>query len=40
LCEVLEGPKSGYYEWYGKQPSRRARANEKLSGLTAKLRGE
>jgi len=25
--------RSGFYEWFGRQPSARAMANEKLSGL-------
>lgn len=33
LCEVLEVSRSGFYEWFGRQPSRRAQANEKLTGL-------
>lgn len=33
LCEVLEVSRSGFYEWFGRRPSARARANEKLTGL-------
>lgn len=33
LCEVLEVSRSGFYEWFGRQPSLRTQANEKLSGL-------
>ena len=33
LCEVLEVSASGFYEWLGRQPSRRSVANTKLTGL-------
>ena len=33
LCEVLEVSASGFYEWLGRQPSKRAVANDKLTGL-------
>lgn len=33
LCEVLQVSKSGFYEWLGRPPSARTRANEKLTGL-------
>jgi transposase-like protein len=33
LCEVLEASASGFYEWLGRQPSKRSVANDKLTGL-------
>ena len=33
LCSVLEVSPSGFYEWLGRQPSKRSVANEKLTGL-------
>jgi len=33
MCAVLQVSPSGFYEWFGRPPSRRARANEKLTGL-------
>lgn len=33
LCEVLDVSASGFYEWRGRQPSKRAVANDKLIGL-------
>jgi putative transposase len=33
LCSVLEVSPSGFYEWFGRQASKRAQANEKLTGL-------
>ncbi len=32
LCKVLEVSASGYYEWFGRQPSKRLVANTKLTG--------
>lgn len=33
MCRVLQVSASGFYEWDGRQPSRRATDNEKLTGL-------
>lgn len=33
LCSVLEVSSSGFYEWFGRQASKRTQANEKLTGL-------
>jgi putative transposase len=33
LCSVLEVSPSGFDEWFGRQASKRAQANEKLTGL-------
>jgi putative transposase len=33
MCAVLQVSPIGFYEWFGRAPSRRARANEKLTGL-------
>ena len=33
LCSVLEVSASGFYEWLGRQPSKRCVANDKLTGL-------
>lgn len=33
LCEVLEVSRSGFYEWFGRQPGARTQANDKLTGM-------
>ena len=33
MCKVLGVSPSGFYEWHGRPQSRRARNNEKLTGL-------
>ncbi len=33
LCPVLDVSASGFYEWLGRQPSKRSVANDKLTGL-------
>ena len=33
LCSVLDVSASGFYEWLGRQPSKRSVANDKLTGL-------